>query len=112
MPVKRRIEAFPRRSSVLPFPLPLQQVCFQIAAIRFPAAYESLSGAGSAWIKTTVPHNRTERGKEMDRNEMLSKMTTEQKACAEKIEALLADEKNRERILAIQNADDAIAFFE
>lgn len=48
----------------------------------------------------------------MDRNEELNRLTPEQRACAEKVDALLGDEKNRERLLTMKTADEAIAFFE
>ena len=48
----------------------------------------------------------------MDRNEMLSNLTDEQKAAVEKIEAILRDEKNQEKIASISEIDEIIAFFE
>ena len=48
----------------------------------------------------------------MDRNEFLNSLTDEQRERAEKLEALLSDEKNLERIKAMTSMDEAFAFYE
>ena len=48
----------------------------------------------------------------MDREQLLSELTEEQRAYVEKTEALFADEKNQERLKAMTSPDEVFAFFE
>lgn len=43
---------------------------------------------------------------------MLGKLTPGERACAEKVDVLLGDEKNREKIQSIRTVDEAIVFME
>lgn len=48
----------------------------------------------------------------MERNEVLNNLTDGERAYAEKVDALLNDEKNRDRLASIRTIGEAIDFFE